>query len=737
MMPASTRILIGLSLLASGLGRIQAAAGERWAQYSNTSEITGMADAGGPVWLGSLGGLIRIDPVSAETTYFTQANSSLTDLGIRTVASDGRGKVAAVTRNGALAVFDGRSWSAPGTETPLQGQFCLDALWDASGAFWVLATDPGSRTPSLFRRSGSQWNRYSLDGVDIMSGNLYAGFMYSAYLPSGFGHPGLQADRAGRVWASVLHGMRTKVFRIEPDGSLDTVVAPAKATFCQLVVPDSGAPLWLGSQGMFRVTSGGLDTLKPPVSAAALNLFFQPRNRFARASDGSELWSLAPGKIHRLRSGVWDTLDAPGKSSDSPTLLLQARGRPGPGLPAPDAYVVAAHTRFGALIGNSWSFTDIARTPFVAQTDLTAFPAGPRVQGMLFCDWNGVQSFDPRSGKMAPLYTLPAGDTRRPLALFADRSGKVWVSGPDFLGLLRGDGLQDMRPDARPMFGTYHSAFDHKAFMWEDPAGTLWIADSSRVFSAPAGSEDTRTWTEHPLPAPWTGKAYITNISGQKDGSVWISAVVSSQYSTTGFAARYDGKKWTVHGALPNDAFPSWNILDLNCDGAGNVWLRFSDGLLQWDGTAWKQHPWSSSPLLGSGIAATAVDGNGSLWAATTSPEATLLRWADGWQNVTDATAKMRTTRVNSMAFDAEGKLWMSSTQDGILVFDPATAAVSGIARSRKAPRGRSVLSRASHGAWRIVLPGSANEGSGRSARNLDIRGRTLPYMPSPSAPRP
>jgi hypothetical protein len=735
MMPASTRILIGLSLLASALGRIQAAAGERWAQYSNTSEITGMAEDGGKVWLGSLGGLIRIDPVSAETTYFNQANSSLTDLGIRTVASDGKGQVAAVTRYGALAVFDGKSWSDPGTAMPLLGQYCLDAMWDASGAFWLLATDPATRLPSLFRKRGQQWNRYYLDGVDAMSGNPSTGFWYSFYLPSGFGHPSLQADLAGRIWASVLHGMRTKVFRVGEDGSMDTVAAPAPGSgpYFQLVVPDSGSPVWVGSSGMFRVAPGGLETIEPPVPVAFLTNFFSPRNRFARAADGAELWSLAPDRIHRRRSGVWDTLYASGKPTDYPIFLAQARGRPGAGLSAPDAYV-ASLSGIGTLAGDTWSLADIAKTPFPGQFDITAFPAGRGSPAMLFCTWNGVELFDSRSGSASSLYANPTGETRKPISLFTDRSGRIWASGPGFLGLLRGKEMEFKLPPDGRWYGTFASGYEKNSFMWEAPDGTLWFADSSRVFSAPGGNEDTRTWIEHPLPPPWTGKARITNIAGQKDGSLWVSAYVYTAEYAAGIVARFDGKTWAMHDHLPNDAFPAWNIQDLLCDGVGNVWLLFPSGLLQWDGSAWKQHPWPLSPLIPEKIVATALDGNGSLWAATASPETRLLRWADGWESVPDVGARMRTTLVNSMAFDGTGKLWLSTSQSGILVFDPAEAPVSGIARTRGAPRGRPALARASHGAWRVELPGSAE--GGRPARTLDIRGQTLPSQLSrPSLP--
>jgi len=96
-----------------------------------------------------------------------------------------------------------------------------------------------------------------------------------------------------------------------------------------------------------------------------------------------------------------------------------------------------------------------------------------------------------------------------------------------------------------------------KPFMTEGQEGTLWFADSSRVFSSPKGSEDPRTWIEHPLPAPWTGKVYITAIARHKDGSIWIAAYRNSDSATVAIAARYDGKTWSVD-TPPSHPGTSW-----------------------------------------------------------------------------------------------------------------------------------------------------------------------------------
>lgn len=723
-MPSPARIFLGLSLLALGIRPAAAGSAERWTQYANTGEITVMADAGGQVWLGTLGGLIRIDRVTAETTYFNQANSGLTDLRIQSLASDGNGTIAAVTRHGALAVFDGRSWTRPGTEAPLRGQFFLDALWDATGSFWVLATDPQSGLPSVFRKRNSQWTRFFLDGIDRMSVDGYGGYGYSPYLSEGLRLPRLQTDRQGTLWASVMNRAKPKVFRLDPDGSMDTVPAPDGKGISggyggpniQFVVPDSGTPVWLEPQVMLQVSPGG-DTIRLPKGVYA-NYFFHPRNRCARAPDGSELWSFVPGMIHRLRSGVWDSLPPLGSKTSRPPLLLQAHGGKGPGLRASSAYA-SLGALFGPLDGDAWTPVNVAKTPIPGAGVITQFSGGAGAYGMLLMDSKGIETFDSRAGAFAPFYALPSDGSPRIKALFADHSGRVWASGDGALGLFRQGTLDILKPDLGYWYGAAES------FMAEGRDGTLWFADSSGLRSSRRGSEDTRSWIKHPLPASLIGRVQIAAIGIDRDGGIWIAA--NHAYDTGwGVAARFDGRTWRVHDSLSigSDAQSIWG---LRCDSAGNVWIRFRQGLLQWNGTAWKSHTWSSSPLLATGIEAMAIDGRGTLWAATAAPEASLLKWEEGWRALPDASGKIGTSTIRSMAFDKEGRLWMAPDQGGVLVLDPSTATVPAKGPSGGDAPAQTPVSGRFGGSWRIVLPGTPADAPGARARRIDIQGRSIP----------
>src|SRR6185369_7357119 len=133
-------------------------------------------------------------------------------------------------------------------------------------------------------------------------------------------------------------------------------------------------------------------------------------------------------------------------------------------------------------------------------------------------------------------------------SLFTDTKGRIWVTGFYGPGLMVAGGSEILvPPDGHwSTFPGYRT--NAMAFMAEDGAGTLWMADSSRLISAPQGSEDPRTWGFHPLPSPWNN-AHIIAVSAHRDGSIWVAMNVLMP-AWTDLTARFDGKAWTVFDSL-------------------------------------------------------------------------------------------------------------------------------------------------------------------------------------------
>lgn len=162
------------------------------------------------------------------------------------------------------------------------------------------------------------------------------------------------------------------------------------------------------------------------------------------------------------------------------------------------------------------------------------------------------------------------------------------------------------------------------------PAGT-WITQD-----VAAGSDephllrrDGDAWTDAGLPDP---EARINDVQALSATDVW--AVGSRPTADDGerrpAVARFDGTAWTW---LPEPGIPSSNAVEQVVPLApDDVWVYSNVHLAHWDGSAW-----TTIDAPGGSIADIAVDGSGTLWAATPySDGAALSRYTGGsWQPVT------------------------------------------------------------------------------------------------------
>ncbi|MBC8375167.1 MAG: hypothetical protein H8E26_03910 [FCB group bacterium] len=59
-----------------------------WINYTNGEEVYALAEAGEYIWVGTNGGLIKIDITSGEKTHVNRANSGLPSNHINSIAID-------------------------------------------------------------------------------------------------------------------------------------------------------------------------------------------------------------------------------------------------------------------------------------------------------------------------------------------------------------------------------------------------------------------------------------------------------------------------------------------------------------------------------------------------------------------------------------------------------------------------------------------------------------------------
>ena len=391
----------------------------------------------------------------------------------------------------------------------------------------------------------------------------------------------------------------------------------------------------------------------------------------------------------------------------------------------------------GSLAGETWTWAEAGITPIDSLPIEVIHPRTAGAPEILMGNFGGLKSFHPATARVAPIELGAPWNGRRIIyGLGEDRHGRIWIKGGhELLSRVGEDGVRTFTPGNSPVKGYADYRPGAAGFMAVDARGTVWVADSGKLISIPDGSDDVRTWKTHPLPlGPGSEGVLVNSIAMHKDGSFWVAGrTLEPEAGVHNLVGRYDGKTWRMFDGSHHAWFESSAVLDLRCDGNGLVWALFKAGLLQWDGVAWK----APAAPLHKRIQTLAVDGEGRLWAATAPPEAGLWHWNGRWDAVSDSRARMATSAVRSMVFDASGKLWMATVGDGVMVFDPAGEIPTGKPAGRRPARTLPPsLARQADGSWRLT-PGPLAGDAPLAIRVHNLQGTEVPGTDDRLPPSP
>ena len=80
-----------------------------WKNYTDGGYVYDICRQGNLMWIGTLGGLVRVNTLTNETTYFDKTNSGLPDNRVTSIAVDSSGKLWVGTYYG-IGVYDGTNW---------------------------------------------------------------------------------------------------------------------------------------------------------------------------------------------------------------------------------------------------------------------------------------------------------------------------------------------------------------------------------------------------------------------------------------------------------------------------------------------------------------------------------------------------------------------------------------------------------------------------------------------------
>jgi len=133
-----------------------------WKNYTEGSLIYEVRKQGNFMWVGTRGGLLKINTTTSETTFYDKTNSGLPDNHVTSIAFDSTGNAWVGTWNG-LGFFDGTNWVSYNTENSiLPSNGIGDIYVSPQNVVWI-----GTFGGYLIRIQNSIWTLFDYSSFNM------------------------------------------------------------------------------------------------------------------------------------------------------------------------------------------------------------------------------------------------------------------------------------------------------------------------------------------------------------------------------------------------------------------------------------------------------------------------------------------------------------------------------------------------------------------------------------------
>ena len=199
-----------------------------WEQYTSGNNITAVETNGDIVWVGTAGGLVKIDLSTDETTFYNRSNSGLPDNSIECMAIDSSKNIWIVLYDAGLAKFDGINWTIYNeSNSNLPENYVSTIKVDNYGNIWIGIDGVGLLTLGLsgwenvlflqhgikdieFADSDNIWVGTRDRGIDILQYDGTEWITHSIPVdPMFYSVQDIEIDNSGNIWI-VTNGTLSK-----------------------------------------------------------------------------------------------------------------------------------------------------------------------------------------------------------------------------------------------------------------------------------------------------------------------------------------------------------------------------------------------------------------------------------------------------------------------------------------------------------------------------------------------
>ena len=630
-----TLIALGCFIFGStGKGYAQNAL--QWKYYTNGDQVNAIADQNGTIWMGTNGGLVKLESTGQET-FYTHGNSQLPVNNVLALAIDGQGNKWIGTNGGGIAKFDGSTWTIYNTSNSiLPTDVIRDIKVDANGVVWaasydadgtnggvvkfedgllsLIALDDGSyqidqSVASIAMDTDNNVLWVGTDGNDLMK--LEGGtqtYYHASYgqLPENYEISDLAVASDGSVWLVMSSGQVVNF-----DGTnwtvFDTYSTPNLPSNAQAIDIDANGNVLIGTDGGLYIYDGTDISSNFPLD----NGVFGFDIKSVHADANGNIWEgTNEHNIAKYDGSNWTHYE-----SSNSGLLKD----------------ISIREMLYASNGDLWITTESSH-------------------GIMHYDgttWNTMNSNN-------------SGLTRNDIQKLAeDNNGNIWASSA--YGIFIYDGSSWTQEDGY-LSSSYNISYSALNDMAVDTSNNhVWVAPGHSGIIEYNGS----TWTQY------KSSLDITAIYPAADGNIWFA------YEETdgGGLLKYDGTHWTDYAA--NDYnLVDFQINDITADQNGTLWLgSYYHGIYSFNGTNFVEYKKENSALTSARVRNLEFDESGNLWIAFNDYLPSIAKF-DGktFHVYSSENSKLTNSFPTAMVIDDAGNKWIGNAAGELIELQGGSA---------------------------------------------------------------
>ncbi len=586
-----------------------------WVNYTNGDKVTDIADDGDFLWIGTQGGgIVKLNKLTDELTFYDRANAGLPDNHIATVETDTAGNLWIGSLNSGIGMFNGNTCTVYNSENSgLPYDVWNQAIeTDADGNVWI----------------GSLYDVSEFDGADWTS------FRIGNLASSNFWIADMEFDAQGDAWIGTSLGL----YRLRGD---ELIVYDDVNRGVNAIETDSDGNLWIGTErgGLFRYDGEEWTVFDTENSEIPSNSVYS----IASDSEGN-LWLGTWKGLVKFSGKDWQVFDSDNSGLPEDSVLSVEIDE------NDNIWCGLFHNGLVKYDGTGWKHYDTTNSVFPSNF---VYSVETDHQGNIwFGVTEGVVRFD---GKNWTVYdSEDFGLTYvNTTSIETDADGNLWMRTKDqelrHNHLVKYDGerwteIASPLPKVQPWF------------IRTDSQGILWFGSGlNGVFRF-----DGTSWTNYntdnsPLPGN-----YIRDIAFDSHGNVWIG-------SDKGLV-RFDRKEnWTLYNT-DNSEIPYDTFATLEFDSEDVLWLG-GGGLTRFDGTSWTSYNRDNSGISSNRIMDICEDDEGNLWLGTSPGGLVKYDRKDEWKVYDQSNSGIARDNVYAVTVDSHGNKWMGHNLSGLSVF--------------------------------------------------------------------